>query len=254
MRLLISFFLALFLYSAILFFFLYFVLGGDKKNLKLLQKRVVYIHRVVIPPKKSKNLERKKVVLNHKQTKNREKKVKKKVVEKPIVKTKKMKVSKELKSRSNFSQGGKVKSLQELFKGVKEENIKNDLKYHPVAKNGPTKRKGESFVKEIEKDVKNLDKLPIVKMSNIRASSIKERKYIETKFAEIWNSVSRKPNDFVKLNIEIENGKWIKFDLLATNLDTITLNNFLDRLKSIDITAIQKFEGEIVFKSELKEQ
>ena len=91
-------------------------------------------------------------------------------------------------------------------------------------------------------------------MSNIRASSIKEKKYIETKFAEIWNSVSRKPNDFVKLEIEIENGKWIKFVLLATNLDTITLNNFLDRLKSIDITTIQRFEGEIVFKSELKEQ
>jgi hypothetical protein len=228
-------------------------LGGGKKSLKSLQKRVVYVHRVVTPPKKSKNLERKKVVLNQKGTENREKKVNKKNVEKPMVKTEKMKVSKELKSRSNFSQGGEVKSLQELFKGVKEESIKNDFKYQPVAKNGPTKRKGESFVKEIEKDVKRLDKLPIVKMSNTKFFSMEDRRYIETKFAEIWNSVSKRPNDFVKLRIEIENGKWIKFDLLATNLDTITLNNFLNRLKSIDISAIQKFEGEIVFKSELKE-
>ena len=116
------------------------------------------------------------------------------------------------------------------------------------------------MTKKIGKSVKNSD---IVKkeLSNLSSSvslstlysNKKDSDFISNEFGRVWNSLSTQDGDFISLRINIQNGR-IDFVVIATNLDTITLNNFLDRLKSIDITAIQKFEGEIVFKSELKEQ
>jgi hypothetical protein len=225
MRLLISFFIALFLYSAILFFFVYFILFKKNDN----EVKVVYVHQVI--EVKNKNIPKPKPL-----------------PPKPISKSKpisKPKPKQEIKTKDNFSKGGG--SFEELFKGVDEEIKTTSIKQKK--QNTMTKKKGDSVLSKVQKVKKTL--LPTYTLSR-KTGSKQDSQYIANEFGKIWSQMDTKPGDFVSLQIDISNGS-INLSVIATNLDTILLNKFLTKLKTINTTKIKKFSGVIDFNVKLKD-
>ena len=228
MRLLISFFIALFLYSAILFFFVYFILFKKNDN----KVKVVYVHQVIEVKNKS--------IPNPKP-----KQPNPKPISKPISKPKPQPKKQEIKTKDNFSKGGD--SFEELFKGVDEK-----IKTTPIKQkkqNTMTKKKGKSVLEEVKKVTKNL--LPTYSIAS-QVGSKQDGQYIANEFGRIWSQMDTKPGDFVSLQINISNGS-INLSVIATNLDTILLNKFLEKLKTIDTTKIKQFSGVIDFNVKLKD-
>ena len=232
MRLIFSFFLSLFLYSAILFFFGYFIFHKNK-NLK---PKEVYIHQAVVVSKKIK------LAKTPKQSK-------------PLNTPKTPPVAIEKNSNSDLSKGGKDISFDELFQGV-DDNI-DTTKITPKKQNDMTKIKSVKSdiqsslqnIKKIQKKLKNLQ--PVFKLKSFSGSK-KESVYISNEFGKVWAKIETKPNDFISLKVNIENNQ-INIVVISSNLDTILLNQFLTELKNIDISKISNFSGIINFKVKLKE-
>ena len=227
MRLFLSLFLTLFIYIFILFFFSYFIFY-QHKNIE--KREVVYIHQAVIQ-----KVNKKKV--NHK---------KRSSLQTPH---KIQKIAKTISSKDNFSKGGKDISFDELFQGVDEkiETTKVKLKKHY----NMTKTKHNQASLEVKKLKSNLETTYNLNISQTFGSK-KDLTYIKSEFSKIWAELDTKTGDFISLKINIKN-KQIDIIVISTNLDTILLNNFLNKLYNIDVSKTGNFSGVINFNVKLKD-
>ena len=224
MRLFSSFFLALFIYSALIFFFLYFILSSQKQKSK-----VIYIHNAII-------------------IKNNTPKVmpkKQKSIQKKEIKSEIKKVKKEIKTKSNFSKGGDDIKFDDIFSNVSD-NVKT-TKIKQKKSSQMTKKIGD-----YKKVIKKLNSIKQTMSFQMNSGSNDDKKYIQNEFARVWSEIPTNAGEFVTLQIIIKNG--ITLNVISTNLDTIRLNEFLDKLKQVDISKITSFNGIVTFKAKLKEK
>ena len=228
MRLLSSFFLALFIYSALIFFFIYFILSTPQEN-----KKVIYVHTAIIV--KNKKIPKPTIKKDIKKTKKIIKKETKQL-QKPI--------KKEIKTKSNFSKGGDDIKFDDIFANVSA-NVKT-TKIKQKKSSEMTKKVGD-----YQEIVKKLKSIKQTISFQVNSGNNEDKKYIQNEFARVWSEIPTNAGEFVTLQIIIKNG--IRLDVISTNLDTIRLNEFLDKLKQVDITKIKSFNGIVTFKAKLKE-
>jgi len=233
MRILLSFILSFIIYASILGFFLFVIL--NKKDEK---KEVVYIHQAILikkSPKKMKKQIPKQVV--KKETKETIKKVEKKPIIKP----------KQTVTKDTFSKGGK-------------ENIKFDDIFSNINEKIPTtkikQKKQNQMTKKVNKNLKAVEALKKQIQSTIQVTNTTGDKndidYIQNELAKVWNSINTNDGDFVRVEINVENNN-LNFNIISTNLDTIRLNQFINKLKNIDVKKLKNLNTTIDFKSKLKE-
>jgi len=225
MRIINAFFLALFVYSAILFFFLYFILYRPKPKPPV----VVYVHQAIA-------FEKKKIDIQKKPQKQIVEPQKKQIEKKEIIKTK-----------DKFSKGGEDIKFDDIFSNVSE-NVKT-TKLNQKKQKNMTKERGNSIAKEVKKQLQNLK--TTFSISNISGSN-NDVEFIQNEFSKVWSKIDTNPGDFIKIDINIQNGI-INVVVIATNLDTIRLKQFLNDVKSIDTSKINNFKAVINFKSKLKD-
>jgi len=226
MRIINAFFLALFIYSAIIFGFVYFLLLKNKAP----KTKTVYVHQAIFVKDTQKNVlkEKQKTVLKKEQKLSTNKKI-------------------EVKTKDDFSKGGKDIKLDDIFSSVSD-NIPTTKIQQKKQKN-MTKKVGDTTLQEVRKQFKNL------KMSSNISSVVgsnNDSKYIQNEFSRVWSEIDTNAGDFIKIDINIQNGI-VNVVVIATNLDTIRLNQFLNNIKSINTSKIQNFKAIIDFKSELKD-
>ena len=237
MRLFTSFFLSVFIYFSIIFFFLYFTIFAKQKEIS----QQIYIHQVIVKGEnRAKSLSKPKIT--------QPKTPKKETVEKSNSSKPKPKIKTENKTKDTISKGGEEIKFNDIFANTSSKIPTTKLKH----------KKRENMTKKIGKTVKNSD---IVKkeLSNLSSSvslstlysNKKDSDFISNEFGRVWNSLSTQDGDFISLRINIQNGR-IDFVVIATNLDTISLNKFLEKLKRIDTTKIKRFVGTIKFNTKLK--
>ena len=223
MRLFASFILSIFIYSGLLFFFILIIQQNNSEKPK-----IVYVHQVIT------NTQKKKSKQNNFS----------KVIQKQIIKsTKKL----ENKTKDNFSKGGENIKFEDLFSNVNDNIPTTPIKQK--TKKNITKKKGNTISNEIKQALKKLK-------SNMTISTIsgnsKDTEYIQDELSKVWLRINTDVNDFVKIKININNTN-INVVVIATNLDTIRLNQFLQQIKSINTTKIGNINALIEFKSKLKD-
>jgi len=223
MKLLISLLLSLLIYFSLLFFFFYFLFFNTNKT-NVVEKKV-YIHKAIIkaPEKHNSNIE-KKVIINE---------------------NKKIKKTKEKKSLSTFSHSGKDISFEDIFSNTSANIPTKKIEYKKTE--NMTIKKGNEITKLVKKELSKLESTINISSSN----DIETKNYISNEFERVWAETNTKDGDFVELSVIIDNNK-LRVIVISTNLDTITLNNFLQRLQSIDIKKIKYFNGVIKFNTKLK--
>jgi hypothetical protein len=229
MRLLSSFFLALFLYSAIVGFFIYFLVSAQKNE----KPKTVYIHQVIMEKNIKKSKQKPKV--------KAKKIVKKKAEPKQIKKS----TAKETASKNTLSTGGDDIKFDDIFSNVSD-NIKT-TKIKQKKKQQLTKQK--SIAEEIKKQLNQIQTNMSISNSSGKTEDLD---YIQNELAKVWNSILTNDGDFIKIKINISNGV-LNFVVIATNLDTIRLNQFKTRLNNIDTNKLNNLNAVINFKSKLKE-
>jgi len=243
MRVFISLFLTIFIYSFILFFFIYFLFFREKQQIDTKQ---VFIHKAIIVKSKSKII--KKSVLKKQTIKKLEKK---KVIEKKVVKKI---VQKEDKSIDSFAKGGKKIKFDDIFETVSDQikttKIENKKRDHLTKKVGDSIKNDDTAFQLVNKA---REKLEVVAQISVNSGKQKDGDYISTQFGKIWNSFYTKIDDYISLYVTISDGK-LNLSVVSTNLDTISLNQFLMKLKQIDVSKIKSFRGIVKFNLKLKEK
>jgi len=232
MRLISAFFLAFFVYSAILFFFIYFIFFKQNQT----KTQIVYVHQVIkidkqkIPHKIS-NLKIKKISENQKSRKT---------------------PKKEIKTNSTLSKGGKNIKIDDIFSNISD-NIKTE-KVEQKKSEKMTKKTGISLTKEIQNKLSSLKSTQKIKISMMQTQGLKsDANYLEREFYKKWiNMDIFEPNKEVDIQVSIQNGV-MELYVIATNLDTIRLNSFIKELKSVNVSKINNFTAKFIFKSKLKE-
>jgi len=229
MRLLSAFFLSIFIYSAILFFFLYFIFL--KKN--EIKTQIVYIHKAIIinKTKKQKNIV----------------KVKKKHIKK--IEHKKIEV-KETKTKDILSKGGENIKIDDIFSNISD-NIKTE-KVEIKQTKTMTKKTGDSVSKEIHQQLSTLKSTQTVEISVVNVKGSKsEITYLQKQFYKLWMLMDVEANKEIDIQVNISKGV-MQLYVIATNLDTIRVNDFINKLKSVDVHKIDDFNAKFIFKSKLK--
>ena len=232
MRLFISFLLSLFIYSLLIGLFIYFIISTNKQQ----QVKQVYIHQAIVKSVKKQTIAKIKKPVK----KEIKKEIKKPAKKEPIKKT-----------EDTISKGGQNIKTEDLFNEISD-NIPTEKIVHKKQKN-MTKKKGNSdFSKLAKKTLSNLE-------SNLQSSAVivsnsdkKSSDYISNEFGKIWSQIDTQDGNFVTLAVDVVNGQ-LNVVVIATNLDTILLNQFLKKLKLIDTSKIKNFDGKITFNTKLKE-
>ena len=224
MRIVISFFLALFLYSAILFFFVYFLFSKNEVK----KPKVVYVHQVISIKKTDKKVK----TISKPKTKQKIKPQQKKA---------------EIKTKDKFSKGGEDIKFDDIFSNV-EENIPTSKIKQKKQKN-MTKKIGKSNLEEVKKQLSTLQNT--TQVSNISGNQT-DLDYIQNQFSKVWGEIETNDGDFIRIKVDIYAGI-LNVIVISTNLDTIRLNQFLSKLKVIDTSNIKNFSATIDFKSKLKD-
>jgi len=214
MRILISLFLTLILYSAIVFFFM-LIFHKPKK-----QKEVLIHTAIIIPDKK------KSVKVNNK----REKKTEKKIVKKNIKKTG---------SKSAVTKGGKDIKFNDIFKNVNYNVDSQKLKH-----------KSQLDMSRFKGISKNIKKIKMLK-SNISLSqnmgtlnNNEINNLLVKKLSPIWNEVSDIAKEYAKINI-IFDGKAVRVYITESNLP---LNKQQELIKEIEnLNFNKKFDITVKF-------
>jgi len=223
MKLLISLLLSLFVYFSLLFFFFYFLFFNTNNKANIVEKKV-YIHRAIIKTPKQSNKIEKKVTIN---------------------KNKNIKETKEKKSSSTFSHSGKDISFEDIFANTSA-NIPTK-KIEQKKTENMTVKKGNEITKLVKKELSKLESTINISSSN----DLKTKNYISNEFERVWAETNTEDGNFVVLSVTIDNNK-LRVVVISTNLDTITLNNFLQKLQSINLKKIKHFYGIIKFNTKLK--
>ena len=229
MRLIASFFLAVFFYIAIIGFFIYFLISQQKVQ----KPKVVYIHQAIITKKIKKSKPKKNNIV--KQTKQK--------IEKVTEKSKQN--AKQTASKNSISTGGDDIKFDDIFSNVSD-NVKT-TKIKQKKKHQLTKQK--SLLDEVKNQINKLK--TSMRISNQNGDS-KDLEYIQNELARVWNSILTNDGDFIKIKINIQNGN-LNFVVIATNLDTIRLNKFKSELRQINTAKLNNLNAVIDFKSKLKE-
>jgi len=235
MKLFFAFFFSVFFYVIILIGFFYFLIP----NKKVEKPEIVYIHQVITIKKK---IEHKKIIKQ-----KIEKIVPKKNIVKEIVKKKI-----EIKTKSDFSKGGENIKIDDIFSNISE-NVKTDKIVEKKTEKF-TKKIGNSISKEISDKLSNIKSTQKVEIfiSNVNGSKY-QADYLQKEFYKKWIIMNIfEPNKEVDIQVSIQNGK-MELYVIATNLDTIRLNDFIKSLKIIDTKKIDRFNAKFIFKSKLKE-
>jgi len=227
MRLFASFILSAFIYITLLFFFILVINQNQSQKPK-----IVYVHQVITPNKINKPINKIKKIEKKQQT---VKKVEKKIEQK-VTKTK-----------DNLSKGGEDK-LEDIFSNV-DDNIPTTPIKHKEKKD-LTRKKGDSVASEVKKILKNKLKTNMT-VANVTGAS-KDQAYMQNELSKIWSQIETNINDFVKIKLNVNNGQ-INVIVIATNLDTIRLNQFLSKINQIDTTKVGNIDAIIEFKAELKD-
>ena len=225
MRIVFSFFLALFLYSAIIYFFIYFLFFQNKVT----KPNIVYVHQVISVEKtkktKIKKIQKKKIIKSKKKAKK-------------IVKPK---------TKDKFSKGGEKIKFDDLFYNV-DDNIPTTKVKQKKQKN-MTKEIGKSNLEEVKKQLSTLQ--TTTQVSNISGNQT-DLEYIQNQFSKVWAEIDTNDGDFIRIKVDIYAGI-VNVIVISTNLDTIRLNQFLSKIKIIDTSKIKNFSATIDFKSKLKD-
>ncbi len=231
MRIVFSFFLALFLYSAIIYFFIYFLFFQNKVT----KPKIVYVHQVISVEKIKKT------------------KIKKIPQKKKIIESKKIEPKKEAKrivkpkTKDKFSKGGEKIKFDDLFSNV-DDNIPT-TKVKQKKQENMTKSREESNLEKVKKELSTLQ--TTTQISNISGNQI-DLKYIQNQFSKVWAEIDTNDGDFIRIKVDIYAGV-LNVIVISTNLDTIRLNQFLSKIKIIDTSKIKNFSATIDFKSKLKD-
>ena len=224
MRLLISFLLSLFIYISLIGLFVYFISSQNKPK----HIEQVYIHQAI-------NIKKQKLPKTKKAIKPEKKEVKKVAQKKEIKKTK-----------DTFSKGGKDIDFNDIFSNTPN-NVPTKKVIQKKQENMTKKRGNTDFTKLVKKTLSKLQS----SMAVVSNSDRKSTDYISNEFGKVWAQIDTQDGNFVTLNIDVVNGH-LNVVVIATNLDTILLNKFLNKLKNIDISKIKNFHGKITFNTKLK--
>jgi hypothetical protein len=229
MRLLISFLLTIFIYAFLIGIFLYFIMVSNKSQ----KVEQVYIHQAIM--KNEKKQKQPQITKPQKQVKKESKTVEKTAKKESIKKT-----------EDTFLKGGKDIKFDDIFSNTPD-NIPTKKITHKKQEN-MTKKKGHTdFSKLVKKELSKLE-------SNVAVVSNSDKKssdYISNEFGKVWSEINTEDGNFVTLAVDVTNGK-LNVVVIATNLDTILLNKFLNKLKTIDTSKINDFHGRITFNTKLK--
>ena len=228
MRLLFSFILSFLVYISILGFFVFVISNKNSEKPK-----IVYIHHAIIKEKKP-------LPSHNKQTHTK--------LSNKTAPTKEAKKPQPKKSKDNFSKGGEKIKYDDIFQNVPENVPTPKIKH--TKKDQLTIQRGvyESVQKDIKKISQNITTVTITSQSGDK----KNISILQKELGKIWNNIYTNPGDYLKIKIVIYNNK-LNFYIIATNLDTIRLNEFKSKVRTIDIYKIGNLNAEILFKSELKE-
>jgi hypothetical protein len=229
MRLIASFFLAVFFYIAIIGFFIYFLISQQKVQ----KPKVVYIHQAIIAKKIKKSKPKKNKIL---------KQIQKKAEQPKQTPTKN---AKQTASKNSISTGGDDIKFDDIFSNVSD-NVQT-TKIKQKRRNQLTKQK--SFLDEVKSQISKLKTSMKISNQNGKAEDLE---YIQNELAKVWNSILTNDGDFIRIKINIQNGS-LSFTVISTNLDTIRLNKFISKLKQINTAKLNNLNAVIDFKSKLKE-
>ncbi len=212
MRLLISFFLSVFVYILIIVFFAFFLLKKDE------QKKEVLIHTAIIPQIQKKSLKVQKKV------KKVEKKIKKKVKQG---------------SKSNVEKGGDV-SFEDIFK-----NVKASVPTTPVK----LKKSNMSRYKGIEKTLNKVKLLnvDISYKNNSKNDNVNVNEIIK-KISEIWNLISDVPGEYAKIKVINRNGN-IDVIVLDANINTRQQHRLINEIRRLNFN--KDFDLDILFQTKV---
>lgn len=226
MRLLISFFLSLIIYIAIIFFLIFYLLPKPEK------KKEVLIH-TVIKVEETKQIEKTKKIL--------------KTTQKQEIKKEIKKVKKSLKtgSKSNITKRGEVK-FSDIFKNVNENIDTAPLKLKKYEE--MSRYKGIERVKKLVNKVKNINFE--IKYENRTQTKITKSKINEiiNKIGEVWYELSDIPGEYAKINITNNNGQ-IYVTILDSNIDKIRQKELINRIKNLKFK--QSFDLNILFQTKV---
>jgi hypothetical protein len=225
MKLLISFFLSLFIYLFLIFLFIYFIIVTNKTE----QTKQVYIHQAIIKDNKKQNIPK---ITKPKQ-----------VVKQEVKKTTKQSIKK---TEDTFAKGGDDIKFDDIFANTPD-NIPTKKIKHKKQENMTKKRGHTEFSKLVKKELSKLSSSVAVVSNSDKKSS----DYISNEFGKVWAEINTEDGNFVTLRVDVVNGK-LNIVIISTNLDTILLNKFLNKLKNIDISKIKDFHGKITFNTKLK--
>ena len=221
MKIVISLFLTIFIYFGLVIGFYLALL--QKKNIQ--KPKVVYVHTAILAKQEKKEKPKKHIVKN----------------------TATNKISKQTKTKDSFSSGGDDIKFDDIFSNVSDNVTTSKIKYKKHQE--MTKKVGNTNSKEVQKE---LSKLKFTsKLSNTQGAQV-DLNYIQNQFSKVWSLINTNPGDFVRVQVNIYNGV-VNVVVIATNLDTIRLNQFLQDLKSIDTSKIKNLRAVIDFKSKLKD-
>jgi len=223
MRFLISFLLSLFIYILLIGLFVYFMISKNKPQ----HIEQVYIHQAI-------NIKKQNLAKTKKVAKSEKKEVKK--INKKEVK----------KTEDTFSKGGEDIDFNDIFANTPN-NVPTKKVIQKKQKNMTKKRGNTDFSKLVKKTLSKLQS----SMAVVSDSDKKSTDYISNEFGKVWAQINTQDGNFVTLNIDVVNGH-LNVVVIATNLDTILLNKFLNKLKNIDISKIKNFHGKITFNTKLK--
>jgi len=226
MRFLLSFLLSLFIYIFLIGLFICFIVSTNKPQ----QIKQVYIHQAIIKDNKKQNMPK-----ITKPLKSVKKEIKKTITKKSIKKT-----------EDTFSKGGKDIKFDDIFANTPD-NIPTKKVEHKKQEDMTKKRGHTNFSQLVKKEFSKLE-------SNVAVVSNSDKKssdYISNEFGKVWAKINTQDGDFITLRVDVAHGK-LNIVTISTNLDTILLNKFLNKLKNIDISKIKDFHGKITFNTKLK--
>jgi len=223
MRLLISFFLTLIIYSGILAF-LYFILIPHKKEEKKVE---VLIHTAVSAPKSPVKKKVKKEAIKVEQ--------KQEIVQKTE--------TKKLGSKSAFTQGGDI-DFNDIFKNVKANVPTTPLKFK---KNLIISRfKGLNKLQKKLNNIKSINfKVTFNGNNSLKKENVDE---IIQKIGQIWDEISNLPGEYAKINV-ISTPNGVRAVILESNLDSQKQQMLIQKIESLNFE--KNFNLNILFQTKV---
>jgi hypothetical protein len=227
MRILISFILALTVYSLIVFFLLFFIFPEKKSEKK------VYIHTAILAKKAKINSNSKK----------KADKIKKNSISK--IKQSPQKVKKSG-SKSNKTHGGDDIGFNDIFKNVD---------YNVDTKKLKQKRQLEmSRLKGVERDLKKIKKISVevnfVQNGAKKLTKEEINNIITQKLSSIWYDISMIPSEYARINIQSQNGE-VTANILDSNLPVEKQIRLINEIKKVKFN--KNFNITVLFQSKVND-